>query len=50
MFDCTFLLSGAVRERGDEEYPGIYVRLDHPSVLFFITSIVWPPYGMTINY
>ena len=31
-------VEGGVRDCGDEEYPGIYVRLDHPSVLDFITS------------
>jgi len=30
---------GAVRDCGDDEYPGIYVRLDHPSVWNFISSI-----------
>jgi hypothetical protein len=31
---------GAVRECGDEEYPGIYVRLDHPSILNFMSSVI----------
>jgi hypothetical protein len=34
------MTKGAVRDCGDEEYPGIYVRLDHPSVWNFIASII----------
>ncbi len=33
------MTKGAVRDCGDDEYPGIYVRLDHPSVWNFIASI-----------
>jgi hypothetical protein len=33
------MTKGAVRDCGDDEYPGIYVRLDHPSVWNFISSI-----------
>jgi hypothetical protein len=36
---------GAVQECGDDEFPGIYVRLDHPSVLDFINSIIGPQIG-----
>jgi hypothetical protein len=32
------VVEGGVRDCGDDEYPGIYVRLDHPSVLDFITA------------
>ena len=31
---------GAVRDCGDEEYPGIYVRLDYPTIYNFISSVV----------
>jgi hypothetical protein len=31
---------GAVRDCGDKEYPGIYVRLDHPTIYNFISSVV----------
>ena len=41
---------GSVRECGDDELPGIYVRLDHPSVLDFINSItIGPQNGITKN-
>ena len=29
---------GAVGECGDMNYPGIYIRLDHPSIWNFITN------------
>jgi len=31
-------VQGAVRDCGDNDYPGIYVRLDHPLILPFILS------------
>ena len=33
-------VSSGVGECGDDEFPGIYVRLDHPSILNFITSVI----------
>jgi secreted trypsin-like serine protease len=33
-------VSSGVGECGDDEYPGIYVRLDHPSTLNFILSTI----------
>jgi secreted trypsin-like serine protease len=33
-------VSGGVGNCGDDEYPGIYVRLDHPSIFNFISSVV----------
>ena len=33
-------VSSGVRECGDDEYPGIYVRLTDPSVLSFIMSTI----------
>ena len=38
--------TGAVRDCGDDEYPGIYVRLDHPSNMGFIRSVIWQPKGI----
>ncbi len=32
------IVEGGVGECGNNEYPGIYVRLDHPSVFDFITA------------
>jgi hypothetical protein len=49
LYLCSFVnkyFLGAVRDCGDDEYPGIYVRLDHPSIWFFIASVIWPTYGM----
>jgi hypothetical protein len=40
---------GGVGECGDEDYPGIYVRLDHPSIFTFIASITSPKTGIIIN-
>ncbi len=31
---------GGVGECGDDEYPGIFVRVDHPSIWKFISSTV----------
>jgi secreted trypsin-like serine protease len=33
-------VSSGVGECGDKEFPGIYVRLDHPSTFKFISSII----------
>ena len=33
---------GAVGECGDRAYPGIFVRVDHPSVWSFISSVIMP--------
>ena len=43
------MLQGAVRECGDKEFPGIYVRLDHPSVLDFIYSVTGLQNGIIKN-
>jgi hypothetical protein len=40
---------GAVRECGDDEFPGIYVRLDHPSVLDYIYSVTGLQNGIIKN-
>ena len=34
------IVQGGVGECGDKDYPGIYIRLNHPLVLNFITSTV----------
>ena len=34
------IVHGAIGECGDIDYPTIFIRLDHPLVLDFITSIV----------
>ncbi len=34
------LVRGGVGECGDDEYPGIFVRVDHPSIWKFISSTV----------
>ena len=34
------IVQGGVGECGDKDYPGIYIRLNHPLVLDFITSVV----------
>ena len=34
------IVHGAIGECGEKDYPGIYVRLNHPLVLDFITSVV----------
>jgi secreted trypsin-like serine protease len=31
---------GAVGQCGDRDYPGIFVRVDHPSIWKFISSII----------
>jgi secreted trypsin-like serine protease len=33
---------GAVGQCGDRDYPGIFVRVDHPSIWKFISSIIHP--------
>jgi len=33
-------VQGAVRDCGDIDYPGIYIRLDHPLILPFILSAI----------
>jgi secreted trypsin-like serine protease len=33
---------GAVGQCGDRDYPGIFVRVDHPSIWKFISSIIQP--------
>ena len=35
-------VQGAVGSCGDIEFPGIYVRLNHPSVSNFIDSVIFP--------
>ncbi len=32
------IVQGAIRDCGDPEYPGLYVRLDDPNILSFIKS------------
>ena len=34
------IVYGAIGECGEEDYPGIFIRLNHPLVLGFITSVV----------
>ena len=34
------IVQGQIGECGNEDYPGIYVRLNHPSVLSFIHSAI----------
>jgi hypothetical protein len=36
-------VEGAIRDCGDIDFPGIYVRLDHPSVFQFIEENLTPP-------
>jgi hypothetical protein len=38
---------GGVGECGDPDYPAIFIRLDHPSIINFIASIVLP--SLTTN-
>jgi secreted trypsin-like serine protease len=33
---------GAFGQCGDRDYPGIFVRVDHPSIWKFISSIIQP--------
>jgi hypothetical protein len=40
-------VQGAVGECGDPDYPSIFIRLDHPSIINFIASIVIPPLTTT---
>jgi hypothetical protein len=35
-------VEGAVRNCGDIDFPGIYVRLDHPSIFYFIEESTMP--------
>ncbi len=35
-------VQGAVRDCGDVDYPGIYIRLDDPTVFQFIHSVINP--------
>ena len=34
------IVYGAIGECGEKDYPGIYIRLNHPLVLDFISSVV----------
>ncbi len=34
------VVQGGIRDCGDRDYPGIFVRLDEPAVLSFIQSFV----------
>ena len=34
------IVHGAIGECGDIDYPAIFIRLNHPSVRYFITSVV----------
>ena len=34
------IVGGSVGECGDPDYPGIYIRLNHPAVLNFVNSVV----------
>jgi hypothetical protein len=36
------IVEGAIRDCGDVDFPGIYVRMDHPSILDFIESNIKP--------
>jgi hypothetical protein len=36
-------VEGAIRDCGDIDFPGIYVRLDHPSIFQFIEQNLMPP-------
>jgi hypothetical protein len=36
------IVEGAIRDCGDIDFPGIYVRLDHPSIWNFIDSSLKP--------
>jgi secreted trypsin-like serine protease len=36
------IVEGGVGECGDKDYPGIFVRLDHPSIWNFIVSTIKP--------
>jgi secreted trypsin-like serine protease len=36
------IVEGGVGECGDKDYPGIYVRLDHPFIWNFIASTINP--------
>ena len=33
-------VQGGIRDCGDEDFPGIYIRLDDPSVYSFINSVI----------
>ncbi len=33
-------VEGGVKDCGDDEYPGIFVRLNHPSIWEFISSTI----------
>jgi hypothetical protein len=35
-------VEGAIRDCGDIDFPGIYVRLDHPSIFQFIEDNLTP--------
>lgn len=33
-------VAGAIRDCGDQDYPGLYIRLDDPSIFNFIRSAI----------
>jgi hypothetical protein len=42
-------VEGGIRDCGDIEYPGIYVRLDHPAIWHFIESVIMPTSSSSKN-
>jgi secreted trypsin-like serine protease len=43
-------VQGGIRDCGDSEYPGLYIRLDDPDILSFIRSSIYLNYDGNFTF